>query len=88
MWQPVMPDERAKIRVVSVFGSNVWLGGESLRLYHSRDDGTTWHLVQLPNKDIRAHDVTHIRFQSEQAGTVEADDGTLWSTVNGGQSWK
>jgi len=88
MWQPVMPDERARVRVISVFGSNVWLGGESPRLYHSKDDGTTWQLVQLPNKGIGAHAITHIRFQSEQAGTAEADDGTQWSTVDGGQTWK
>lgn len=76
------------MRIVSVFGSNVWLGGESPRLYQSKDDGTTWHLVQLPNKGIGAHAITHIRFQSEQVGTAEADDGTQWSTVNGGQTWK
>ena len=88
MWQPVMPDDRAKVRVISVFGSNVWLGGESPRLYHSRDDGTTWHLVQLPNKGIGAHAIMHIRFQSEQAGTAEADDGTQWNTADGGQTWR
>jgi len=88
MWQPVIPDERAMIRVISVFGSNVWLGGESPHLYHSKDDGTTWHLIQLPKKGTGPHAVTHIRFQGEQVGTVEADDGTQWSTVDGGQTWK
>lgn len=83
-----MPDERARMRVVSVFGSDVWLGGESPRLYHSNDDGTTWHLVQLPSKSIGAHAVTHIVFRGEQVGIVEADDGTQWSTVDGGQTWK
>lgn len=87
-WQAVMPDERAKMCVISVFGSNVWLGGESLRLYHSKDEGTTWHPVQLPNKGIGTHAVTHIRFQGEQLGTAEADDGTQWSTVDGGLTWK
>ena len=67
-WQPLMPDERAKMRVISVFGSNVWLDGESPHLYHSKDGGITWHLVQLPNKGIGAHAVTHIRFESEQLG--------------------
>jgi len=83
-----MPDERAKIRVISVFGNNVWLGGESLHLYHSQGDGATWSLVQLPNKEIGIRSVTRIHFQSEQAGTVEADNGVRWSTVDGGQTWK
>jgi photosystem II stability/assembly factor-like uncharacterized protein len=88
VWQPVVPDERARMRVISVFGSDVWLGGESLRLYHSKDDGATWHLIQLPEKSAGADAVTHIRFQSEQLGTAEADDGTQWSTADGGQTWK
>jgi photosystem II stability/assembly factor-like uncharacterized protein len=87
-WAPVMPDDNAKMRVVSVFGSEVWLGGEKLRLYHSIDNGTTWLLVRLPNKDNGEHAITHIRFQSGQVGTVEADDGTQWDTIDGGQTWK
>ena len=88
VWQLVMPDERARIHVIAVFGSDVWLGGESLRLYHSTDDGSTWHPIRLPNKPIGAHAVTHIRFKNEQAGTVDADDGTQWTTIDGGHTWK
>jgi hypothetical protein len=87
-WTPVKPDATTRIRVVSVFGNEVWLGGEDLRLYHSQDDGTTWHLIPLLTKISGEHAITHIRFQSEQAGTVEADDGTQWSTVDGGRTWK
>ncbi len=76
------------MRVISVFGSDAWLGGESPRLYHSKDDGNTWHLVELPHKGSGGHAVAHIRFQSELVGTVEAYDGTQWSTVDGGQTWK
>ena len=87
-WQPVLPDEKAKMRVLSVYGGEVWIGGDDLRLYRSQDDGATWQLIQLPKKDSGAHAVTHIRFQSGQAGTVEADNGTQWTTVDGGQTWK
>ena len=38
------------------------------------------HLVPLLTKGSGEHGITHIRFQSEQAGTVEADDSTQWST--------
>jgi len=87
-WQPVLPDEKSQMRVVSVFGSDVWIGGDNLHLYRSQDDGITWHLVQLPKKAAGARAVTHIHFQGEQAGTVEADNGTRWTTVDGGQTWK
>jgi hypothetical protein len=87
-WTPVKPDATTRIRVVSVFGSEVWLGGDDLRLYHSQDDGTMWHLEPLLTKSSGRPAITHIRFQSKQAGTVEADDGTQWSTVDGGRTWK
>lgn len=87
-WAPAMPDDNAKMRVVSVFGSEVWLGGEKLRLYHSIDNGTTWLLVQLPNKDNGEHAITIIHLQGGHVATVEADDGTQWDTIDGGQTWK
>jgi hypothetical protein len=87
-WQTVLPDEKSRMRVASVFGSEVWIGGDNLRLYRSEDDGITWRLVQLPKKDAGARAVTHIHFQSGQAGTVEADNGTQWTTVDGGQTWR
>jgi photosystem II stability/assembly factor-like uncharacterized protein len=87
-WQTVLTDEKARMRVVSVYGDEVWLGGESLRLYHSEDNGVTWHMVQLPAKGSGDHVITHIRFQNAQMATVEADDGTQWTTVDGGKTWR
>ena len=87
-WQTVLTEEKARMRVVAVSGDEVWLGGESLRLYHSDDNGATWHIVQLPAKGSGEHVVAHIHFQSAQMGTVESDDGTQWSTVDGGTTWR
>ncbi len=87
-WRPVLPDDKTKIHVVEVSGSEVWLGGEHKRLYRSDDGGLTWRLVPLPIKGPAAHVITHIRFESVQAATVEADDGTQWTTSDGGQTWK
>jgi hypothetical protein len=86
-WQAVFTNERSKMRVVSVFNSDVWVGGEDLRLYHSADNGTTWNAVTLPNKDGREHAIAHIRFQTQQAGAVDAEDGTSWTTTDGGRTW-
>jgi photosystem II stability/assembly factor-like uncharacterized protein len=87
-WQTVLADEKARMRVVSIYGNAVWLGGDSLRLYHSEDNGVTWHMVQLPAKGGTEHEITHIRFQNVQMATAEADDGTQWTTFDGGKTWK
>ncbi|HEY4050038.1 MAG TPA: YCF48-related protein [Acidobacteriaceae bacterium] len=87
-WQAVFPNEKWKMRVVSVFDSDVWVGGEALHLYHSTDNGATWNAVTLPNKAAGEHAIAHIRFQTQQAGTVEAEDGTSWTTADGGRTWE
>jgi hypothetical protein len=86
-WEAVLADEKARMRVISVFDGDVWVGGENTRLYHSVDNGSTWNLVSLPQKDRREHAIIHIRFQTSQAGTVEAADGVVWTTADGGVSW-
>ncbi len=87
-WQAVLPNEPSKMRVVSVFDGEVWIGGDNSRLYHSIDNGTTWTLVALPEKDGPEHSIAHIRFQTAQSGTVESEDGTVWTTSDGGSTWK
>jgi Putative zinc-finger len=86
-WQAVLQNEKSKMRVVAVFGNDVWVGGEGLKLYHSSDNGTTWSLVFLPGKGSDGHAIMHVVFQTPQAGSVEADDGTSWTTVDGGKTW-
>jgi hypothetical protein len=87
-WQPVLPNESAKMLVISVFDSQVWLGGENTRLYRSSDNGNTWILVPLPMKNGGEHGIVHIRFQTQASGVVEASDGTSWTTTDGGVSWQ
>lgn len=87
-WQAVLPLEQSKMRVVSVFDREVWIGGENVRLYHSTDNGATWKPLALPEKNGREHSIVHIHFQTSQAGTVESDDGIEWTTSDGGSTWK
>ncbi len=87
-WQPVLPNESSRMRVVSVFDAEVWVGGENSRLYHSADNGSTWNLVTLPVKNGLEHGIVHIRFQTQASGVVEASDGTAWTTTDGGVSWQ
>jgi photosystem II stability/assembly factor-like uncharacterized protein len=86
-WQPVLLNEKSKMRVVSVFYGEVWIGGEDSRLYRSTDNGATWNQVALPDKDGRKHTITHIHFQTAQSGTVESEDGIVWITLDGGSTW-
>jgi hypothetical protein len=86
-WEAVLPNESSRMHVVSVFDRDVWIGGENTRLYHSVDNGLTWALVALPQKDGSEHVIAHIRFQTSQAGSIEAADGVTWTTTDGGVSW-
>jgi len=87
-WQSVLTSEKSKMRVVSLIGQNLWVGGENSRLYHSTDNGTTWVAVMLPDKDGRWHVLTQISFQTQQAGKVIAEDGVFWTTEDSGRTWK
>ena len=87
-WELELPAELAKMRVVTVYGGNVWVGGDEQRLYRSTDGGTTWTPVVLPGKGTGAHSIAHVRFTSAAAGVVEAEDGTRWITMDGGATWE
>ena len=88
-WQPVL--EGTKFRVLSVSGPDIWAGGDHLMLLHSADDGKTWAPVALPGKSDKSGkvpSVAHIRLQTAQSLTVEADDGSSWTTTDGGKTWQ
>jgi hypothetical protein len=87
-WQPALIDEKAKMRVVSVLNGEVWVGGENMRLYRSVDNGGSWNPIPLPEKDSGLHVITQIHFQTGHAVTVEAEDGTSWSSSDDGKTWK
>ena len=86
-WQPVLANESARMRVVSVFDAEVWVGGENARLYHSSDNGNTWTVVPLPMKNGNEPIIVHIRFKTPRTGMVEAADGASWTTSDGGVNW-
>jgi len=87
-WQAALAEEGARMRVVSVVGATVWVGGDQMRLYRSADNGATWARIALPAKTRGEHAITHVRFRDADTGTVEADDGTAWNTADGGRTWQ
>jgi photosystem II stability/assembly factor-like uncharacterized protein len=58
-------------------------GGKTLLA--STTKGATWKVVRLPSKKTRIRSVS---FTSRQLGRVLDAQGRLWSTANGGSSWK
>jgi hypothetical protein len=86
-WQAVAIGDRARLHVVATVGGTVWAGGENEVLYRSQDEGATWQSVQLPPKNGAGHILVRIRFDDGSTGTIEASDGTTWSTTDGGATW-
>ena len=87
-WRPVLPNQSARMNVLAVFGGEVWVGGEKSEVMRSFDNGVSWRIVSLPQKNGREHTIAHIRFDSAQEVAIEASDGTMWTTSDGGESWK
>jgi hypothetical protein len=87
-WKPVLPGGSAKMRSLAVFEGEVWVGGEKSQLFRSIDNGTSWRVIALPEKEGADHTIVHIRFSSSQEVTIEAADGTAWATTDGGATWK
>ena len=87
-WQPVLPPGSPRMQALSVVRGEVWVGGESSRVLRSVDNGSNWQTVTLPEKDGTAHTIAHIRIDSAQQITIEASDGTTWSTTDGGATWQ
>jgi len=87
-WETLLDGERVRFRVVSILGNDVWAGGDKLRLYHSSDSGASWTSANLPPKATEEQSITHIHFANPQTGRVESDTGTVWTTNDGGLTWK
>jgi hypothetical protein len=76
-------------RAVAAAGVEVWAGGSGSMLYHSMDDGGHWTRV-LPSADglVLKGDITSIQFSDPQHGTVSTSNSEVWTTSDGGQSWR
>ena len=69
-------------------GTHVWAGGNAGRLYHSGDSGQSWTQVVPAANEKLAADITRIEFSDPANGSVSTVNGEVWSTSDGGQSWR
>ena len=83
-WTPVLADQPAAFRVVSVVGNNVWAGGSSGALFHSSDGGQDWSKQPLAGETGA---IVSIRFGDAAHGVVTTDGGSQWQTSDGGVTW-
>jgi Photosynthesis system II assembly factor YCF48/Putative zinc-finger len=85
-WTPVLAEQPAKFRAVSVVGDNVWAGGSGGVLFHSTDGGQTWKKDQI-SSNVETGAIVSIRFSDERHGIITTDAGSRWSTSDGGATW-
>jgi hypothetical protein len=83
-WSAVLSDAPDKFRVVSVIGNDVWAGGNTGALYHSRDAGEHW--IKIPLEGV-TEPITSIQFRDASSGTVKTESGAKWETSDGGAHW-
>jgi len=83
-WTPVLTDQPATFRVVSVVGNNIWAGGSGGALFHSSDGGQNWSKQPLA---ADAGAIVSIRFSDAEHGVVITDGGSQWGTSDGGVTW-
>ena len=86
-WMDALPNERLRMRVIAVFGMEVWIGGTQSHLWRSSNSGSEWSEVILPIKSASHPAILHIRSTTEGQYTIEAENGILWSSTDNGRSW-
>lgn len=86
-WMDALPNERLRMRVIAVFGMEVWIGGTESHLWRSSNNGSEWSEVVLPAKSTTHPAILHIRSTTEGQYTIEAENGILWSSKDHGRSW-
>jgi hypothetical protein len=80
---------RPVFRAVAAAGLEVWAGGSGSMLYHSTDGGEHWTRV-LPSSDgvVLKGDITSVEFPDPQQGTISTSGSEVWTTSDGGRSWR
>jgi hypothetical protein len=87
-WQKVTVLGGTTFRALCAVGTHVWVGGNAGTLYHSVDSGQSWtQVIPAANEKLTA-DVTRIEFSDPANGSVSTVNGEVWSTSDGGQSWR
>ena len=88
-WQNITVQDGLAFKAINSIGNHVWVGGSAGALYHSADAGQSWDRVRpVASGEKLEANIARIEFTDPQNGTVTAANGQVWSTSDGGQSWR
>jgi len=88
-WQPVAVGEKTSFRALSANGPDLWVGGAAGQLYHSTDAGSHWTQVKpTSGTSALSGDIAAIEFADTRQGKITTANGEVWTTSDGGQSWR
>ncbi|RYZ87356.1 MAG: T9SS type A sorting domain-containing protein, partial [Proteobacteria bacterium] len=84
---PINDDEYGYTNNIAVAGNTVWFGTSQGRLYRSTDMGANWLAFPTPISDFAATVTGNYSFRDNNVGLFLRNDGTLYNTTNGGETW-
>ena len=88
-WQPVPVGDKTAFRAIFAAGPEVWVGGRTGALYHSRDSGQSWErVVPATGGQELQSDITRIEFSGAQNGIVSTANNESWRTNDAGKTWE
>jgi photosystem II stability/assembly factor-like uncharacterized protein len=91
-WKSVQLNTSASFRALKSFQNEIWIGGTKGVYIHSKDEGKTWEINQVPGaenldfRDLIIIDKNKIILMS--AGPSEKEAAKLFKTSDGGLSWE
>jgi hypothetical protein len=82
-------DPPSRLRVVAATGFQVWVGGNGGVLLHSQDAGGHFTNVNVHKKHATlSGDIVALTFPDAQHGRLETADHDVWTTSDGGGTWR
>jgi hypothetical protein len=83
-WEDAYPVGSFEFSCVNARGNDVWAGGSSAFLIHSRDGGSSWEIVKLG--DAATGSIVNILAGALNV-QVKTSDNQLWTSPDGGKTW-
>lgn len=81
-------DKATEARSLSIQGNHIWVAGNygvAPRIYHSSDYGSSWEIQFI---DTIFYELYSCYFTDTLNGWVVGEQGTIYNTQNGGNTWE